>query len=1636
MADLNLKVKLESKGKSSFNQHKLAASFTQKVDLGYLDRTVLVPAELGTVVDAEGRGILTFPANTATDMPITVRVVAPDGEELLQLSLKREDLQGGQTLMIEVDAKEYFPVQHTDDPAFGKPGRIRGLVVDPTGQGSVEGRQVVIYAASVVAEPGEPTEHVVAVGCTDGKGYFSAAYPLGFYSAASGSVDGGVAVPIRLDADGAFPENIVLGVELPAPGASRGKGECGCGSIVPRDPDSQDLVNSTGTYSTDVGAGQCVDITKPNRVLEEFDYFTVVRTTEPEIKGLTVTEPPKVGLGDMVKLLDPKIYSYVVASQPEGVLFPAAQSDVKARRSTPPSATAAGKAGVRGIDLNDEAALAQHALVTAKPELEHLSQVISLASLKLVGGQKAPMPNQPPDDDTGYVDLSAVRIEAEMLKTLSYDPDGFSLTRLAQAEIATRKNDLVRLLGLLKRRGAGRGRMSCANAVDWDDEPTVYQACTVSHGHILHMKQQWVADGYSLGDLLYSLPLAPCQKKQIVVVDWDRRESASRHESLEESEQLSAYLSRDRDISEIANSSVRESLSGESSASTSSFGGGLGIAGGLFGGAGFLGGLLGIGGGTSGASSSASQRAARSASANSLQQLRDNTMQGASAVRSQRSTVVQTARQGETVRVQTEVVANHNHCHAITIEYFEVLRHFLVRQHLADVQECLLVPLLISRFDSAKALRWREPLGTHLRNRRLARGFDALQRIADSYVGSDMPTGAYAEDELIYLDGYLRIQFRIQRPADNIDGTFLPAAWSPLWWLGITAMQWWQSYLEAQEERDAIFAAQLGPRIAEEITNGLQFYAVDEDDNETLLPIDSTLLSDFQNDAALYVSLRLNADVPPLRRDRIKFIKIGTTINTNAGPLNIDSLLPTGSKIIVRSGQMGYRTDYLAHDLFRHSNILNDLSGTDGVLIFTPLSRQELRRPREEDKEYANSLLKHLNDYLEYYHRAIWWRMDAQRRYMLLDGFVAPNSGGRSIASVVENRLVGIIGNCLVLPVARGYHLDPTFKQADDEEPIDLLEHYQPTTPVAPLRLAVPTKGVFAESVMGACNSCEKKDESRFWRWEESPCPDDPTAIQSPGTESRRAKPPDLTPQPFPQPIVAFQNVPSAPDPTGISALTQLLGNPSLFRDVTGLTENQKNALAGLQGALSTAQFFGGKAADLALQGSMRQDIDKALDKINEQHAAGAINDDQRAKLTESALRSMIGGGTEAPGGNPLTKEPSIEEAIRNAGGTPGGEINVSRATGGTTETVGVKSPSAAADAGRSYIIESADLTPERRAFNPSAMDKTGATRFSVRVPRLPVGGSIHWSVPPAAAGRYVLAGGKSEQFGNQVDVTGLRPGLTEIDVEVRDGGGAVLESVKYPIAIPQFVSVDTDPATFTPLMTGFNLVDFEIEEVLRQAKQVCDMLLNTANVRTVWRMAPFNEGLPAQFAAGGAAAGNVTVATFRGDPPAAALYGRTSPGIGPIGPASFDETIQVWAGAFDDAVSGNANAEVDEVTNDVVSVLMGGGLTSSPEKSRAIEILGRLLGETLSHEIVHSLIGATLTDGFHNARPGNESDLMNHGIDRSFQSRTGFELLGPVGSADLLGLLNDRGIFFINIPTGDAQTQINLHFPVPPRFA
>ena len=889
----------------------------------------------------------------------------------------------------------------------------------------------------------------------------------------------------------------------------------------------------------------------------------------------------------------------------------------------------------------------------------------------------------------------------------------------------------------------GRGALTVANSVDWDSSATFYQATTIAHGHLLTFKQVWKADGYSLGDLVYSLPLAPGQKKQVVIFDWDRTQYGTRDESSREDEALDAYLSHNRDINDITSGTFSESLRGGSKATTwgAATGGGAALSGTV--GAFFLGATgghsLGIGQG----SSSAWQDSSRKVSAQGINQLRDQVQQGASAVRNQRSTVVQVQRETERFKVQTEVVANHNHCHALTVEYFEVLRHYAIEQQLAQVTECLFIPFLMGSFDDQKVLRWTDILrdaladpnpprsrrlpsgGISLQHRPLSDGFDAIERKSVNWVGTDFPDTTYADEEMVDLSGDLTMTFILNRPKD------LDEAGNPLdnlaWAIFENFMPWsppalFNRFFEgrSQQDRDAAFERDIAPKIVEGIVDQLHVHAVTPGGQAIPLAVDTTLVSTYRREAPLQVSVRPTAASFGLRRSDIAKLVVTTDFDLSGTNFN---------KIIVRSANLRYRTRHFEGLLYANGAVNNDLrsltlpgvgtSATDGVALPTPLSTEETRNLRNEDRELAARLVKHLNANLERYHRALWLTMDPDRRYMLLDGFLAPNAGGKSVASVVENRVIGIAGNSLIMPVAPGHKLDPSYEvrpllddhgkpERDREgnvlyEQVDLLDHYRPLTPPPPYRVSVPTRGVFAEAVMGACNSCEKKDETRFWRWEESPNPDEPTPINpiTTGTPQWHEQT-GLTPTPFPTPIVNIQNAPAAPEPGAtLGGAFDLLGKAGIFKDITGLDQNQKNALQALTSNVEAAKHYADKATELAKLAANQRGGDSTIESIKKAEQDGTISKETAGELTEDALRAKISGKTSADKDQTAEKSKLGEAAAKAV--EAGREVKATQShPDGTETTVDQKK------AGEAVSIDLSKNTAESRAFNPPAGGSSG----------------------------------------------------------------------------------------------------------------------------------------------------------------------------------------------------------------------------------------------------------------------------------------------------------------------------------------
>lgn len=1206
-----------------------------------------LPQELLFPVNADGHYAIELPADSIKDKRTLFELILITGEIaeriLLAKLLKRGNLlKDWKFEPIEVKAKISDTTIVSDQIRVS--GRVFNLIADKKSNVAK-----LTVRVSYTPEPSGVRQTIFET-VTDGKGYFAANALNQSYQDALVEVLGIEPVyqaKVALLEDGRLPNKIIIALE------SQAEAECDCHNVhkPPTLPETDELTENSETFSHDLG-NSCEDFTLPNRTLEEFNFYKIVRTTDPQIKGLELP-----GVNNSSGLLTANVMSLALDKNTLARSFKASDAAYHVKKNSDHAEATISHPAARSLFLSTDPASLSDTRMETSATLATKSvaeNYINLTPLKADGTAQAASWHGALDEEVAQiaVENSLQKISPEALKMALEDPDNFTPVSLMTLERKASAQALQQYLTWRYKSTSGRDILNEENPLDWDESPEFYQATSIAHGHILHFKQTWKADGYSLGEVVQSIPLAPCQKKQIVTFDWDRDEYASRSESLDASEALSATLSRDRDINEVASAAFSESIKGGSEAKTGAVGGGFGLAIGPL--------VIGGGGGSSWASSSAWQDSSRNLSAQSMQQLRDNTSQGAAAIRNQRATVVQVAGQSESVGTTTEVIANHNHCHAMTVQYFEVLRHFAVQERLAGVQECLFVPLQMAVFDDAKVLRWKKSLRRACGSNSLRRGFSAIERLNAPQTSAT--NSSYADDIIEEISGRLRLRVAIARPKDpvaEVENALDQTQWGFLGLiLRVNPETLYQQYSRNAALKDQIYRNEIAPDVARKFLESLKVIFIDKDGAEYDSQFEITILSKYRENRSMTIELNDSGNGPRLTRRDI----VGVEIRT-------DFQLPDYSKIIVERARINYKTERLRYRLFNSGRVLDDLlAGDPAYLSTSDLAWIEERNKLKDDRERRSRLLRHLNDNLEYYHRTIWWQMDADRRFMLLDGFEAPNSNGRSVASVVENRLLGIIGNSLIMPVSAGFQLDPVIRKAiKKEEDENLLEHLYDVAPSPPRRLSVPTNGVFAEAMKGQCNSCEEIEEDLFWRWSESPCPDSPPPIGEVSTASRRANPASLSPTGLPAPIVQMQQLPDAPNPTGMAASLELLGK-DVFKDLTGLTLNQKNAMASLTTAMGASQSFAGEAFKLAIARDASRNLDRTLAQVQKAKDSGNLTPTQASQAARDAILRSLAEDPKVPVA--VTTMPEVKKALDKAATSPNGSATITKTAGDGTETV------------------------------------------------------------------------------------------------------------------------------------------------------------------------------------------------------------------------------------------------------------------------------------------------------------------------------------------------------------------------------
>jgi len=712
----------------------------------------------------------------------------------------------------------------------------------------------------------------------------------------------------------------------------------------------------------------------------------------------------------------------------------------------------------------------------------------------------------------------------------------------------------------LQRIDRGRRVMDAQHPVQWDSDASRYQAVTVARGHILEFRLRWRSNGYSLGTVAKTLTLAARQVKRIQKIEWRRLERSRREERTQLVDRVSDVVSRDRQYEDGVEASLSEWARGESESSSSAAAGGFGFAT-----AGFV---IGGGGGGSNASSSSSTQGGRRTTASEEQRLRDTIRRYGESLRRLDSVVVNEVTQQEEVTGTTEIVRNPNYGHALTVIYYQILRHLKVETAFAGVRECLFVPFAIKPFTLARAFRWRDLIRRGLLDRRFETPMRYLKDVLSGFAGSDVPPGRRSQQPVRHVSGSLYFNLAVARPRDTDDGGFNAPIWglvNPFVSVPVTGI-FAQLRELAEARRDRFFQEEHAPGIAAGWVNTLRMSAGSQQ-----LSADLTLATRYQYNGTVRVDF--SAPVGAfLTREMLASIRVRATRD-----------LPPGSVANLTRATITYQTDHFQRTFSGLSGTGDLVSPETGVrdpgaLIVSlpdPWERQDVRA---EMIRAVNDLIGHLNEHVEHYHKVIWWNMDLDRVFMLVDGFEVPGYPGRSIGSVIERDPIAIVGNAIVFRVSAGSFLG----LGTLDEPAKLYNYYATHQPVAdPMLISLPTDGLYAQTIMDPCDGLEEHYGSTDWILldKEPELGDlDPTLLTS-----RRAEPTPATPTPFPTSIINLQNAPEAPDPSGLAGVLNAVTNPNAFRDMAGLAGTQANAAAALQTAAQLATNFGNQAAALKL---------------------------------------------------------------------------------------------------------------------------------------------------------------------------------------------------------------------------------------------------------------------------------------------------------------------------------------------------------------------------------------------------------------------------------------------------------------------
>jgi hypothetical protein len=627
------------------------------------------------------------------------------------------------------------------------------------------------------------------------------------------------------------------------------------------------------------------------------------------------------------------------------------------------------------------------------------------------------------------------------------------------------------------------------------------KASTLGLGYVVGMRQTWIPAGLSLGDLVYSLPLAPGEQQRIAIQE--TRQSASEREMEAMSEEERQTFTETEDASALATfqSAFNEAAAGgsrmesESSTASGAATAHTGIVGAILGGGGVS---AGYSNSSSSGSTSSWQNTSRDFTSSSAQEMHSALTRVAAASRRSTRTRIRVASAMERTQVTTRVVTNNNRNHALTMQWWQVLRHYNVSSEVDDVQLVCFVPFelvpflpmghptslgsvqtrttLLARYDMV--LRYHDVIEPFFR-RHAAHRY-GLRQLREFAANPEMqPAASDMEQEVVTF---------------TLRGTFMPFEDVYVTAVGRSGARVGPIRLTPQGANGTVNLTAGAYRSRGELLGHLKSRRLSGGDTvlRASIPLPAGLgRSDVVrfDVTRRFTSLSYQLGFPDLSdMSATAWARFIQQTNVSLSPSELEDELG-GPVVRTAAATLPGGVSFLGSESFSSGEQMGARLPIPTARVAPILSFADLLR--------IEAMFQHVVRNTVTYSRAVWASLTSEERAILLERFTigVPEGGVTGpdqevpLLNCVTNRILGFFGNAAIMPFAIpasvAEKMEVTSRDIQDALLRFHRQGFQPTRSA----ITLPARGTLGEAVLGGCNSSEKIDLTRFWNWQDSPIP-------------------------------------------------------------------------------------------------------------------------------------------------------------------------------------------------------------------------------------------------------------------------------------------------------------------------------------------------------------------------------------------------------------------------------------------------------------------------------------------------------------------------------------------------------------------